>query len=150
MSEIEVFQKLLPIIRKALGWTTQVFAEKLDVTRQTISNLERGKKMSRIQYIAMRSVIDAELEKYCDETRIVSALLEAFIDNPEKYTNDERKVMLNKAKALAPAIKDGELTRKEVSEEWQMAVMGVGAAVAGCAAIATSSTWLRRLLFDKR
>ena len=56
------YAKNLLLIRRAVGWTAEEFGEKIGVTRQTINNIESGRnKLTKTQYIAMRSVLDAEM-----------------------------------------------------------------------------------------
>lgn len=62
--QIEKLQTNLSSLRKIAGWTAEDLGNELDVTKQTISNLETGKtKMSRVQYIAIRAVLDMEAKK---------------------------------------------------------------------------------------
>ncbi len=59
MDEIACMQKHLLLIRRTVGWTAGEFGEKIGVTRQTINNIEAGRnKLTKTQYIAMRSVLD--------------------------------------------------------------------------------------------
>ena len=44
---IDKFQENLGPIRKVAGWTTQQLADELGVARQTVSNLETGKRWQR-------------------------------------------------------------------------------------------------------
>lgn len=54
----------LSSIRKIAGWTAATLGDKIGVTKQTISNLENQKSpMTFTQYIAIRAVLDAEVEK---------------------------------------------------------------------------------------
>lgn len=134
MEEIKRFQNVLLLVRRLIGWTSQEFAEKIGVTRQTINNLERKKnKLTKLQYIAMRSVIDAEISKSPkEETEMLRYILDAFVDNPEKYSEEEKKVMLDNAKLLSPSILAGESSRKDVSMLWISILKGfVAGAIAG-------------------
>ena len=59
---INRFQNILPLVRGSLGWSAEELGDRIGVTRQTINNIERKKTpLSKTQYIAMRSVIDAEV-----------------------------------------------------------------------------------------
>ena len=61
--QINRLQENLSSIRKIAGWTAEVLGNKIGVTKQTISNLENNKTpMNFTQYIAIRSVLDAEIE----------------------------------------------------------------------------------------
>ena len=62
MNEIERLQKYLLLVRRTVGWSAEEFGERIGVTRQTINNIEAGRnKLTKTQYIAMRSVLDAEI-----------------------------------------------------------------------------------------
>lgn len=60
--DIAILQENLSELRKIAGWTAETLAEKIGVTKQTISNIETAKvPMSRVQYITLRSVIECEI-----------------------------------------------------------------------------------------
>ena len=59
---ITSLQSHLSMLRKLYGWTMEQFGDRIGVTKQTVSNLERGKpKMTKLQYIAIRSVFESEV-----------------------------------------------------------------------------------------
>lgn len=119
MDEIIRMQKNLLLIRRTVGWTAEEFGEKIGVTRQTINNIESGRnKLTKTQYIAMRSVLDAEITQYPEETEMLRSILDIVVDNPEKYNKNDRELMLMKANMISPSILSGTSSRKEVSKEW--------------------------------
>ena len=60
-SEIELFRSNMSTFRRMAGWTAAELAEKVDLSRQTIVNLEtRENSMSCLQYIAFRSLFERE------------------------------------------------------------------------------------------
>lgn len=62
-SPVLLLQQNLAAIRKIAGWTAEHLADKIGVTKQTISNLETGKTpMNLTQYIAIRAILDHEIE----------------------------------------------------------------------------------------
>lgn len=65
---VELFRANLLFIRKLLGLRTEELARKVGVTKQTINNLESGRKkpMSIPQYIAIRTVIDYQVKQMKD------------------------------------------------------------------------------------
>ncbi len=151
MNEIERMQKYLLLIRRTVGWTAEEFGERIGVTRQTINNLEAGRnKLNKTQYIAMRSVLDVEISQYPEDTEMLRLILDVFIDHPEKYSDEEKEKLLNKANMITPSILAGTTSRKDVSKEL-IGVLGaavissLGAAVAGAA-----SEWLIDAIFDKK
>ena len=156
MLEIQRMQDNLLLIRRAIGWTASEFGEQIGVTRQTINNIESGRnKLTKIQYIAMRSVIDAEIVKHQEETKMVKILLDMLIDHPENYSKADYNELLEKANLMSPSILAGAATRETVSKEW---VKTAGAVVAGTMAVgapivgAAVGGWLAKAVMatDKR
>ena len=138
MDEVSRLQRHLPLIRSCAGWTAAVLGEKLGVKRQTISTIEQGEekyKMTRIQYLAIRKVLDDEIAASKDETQMLHIVLDAVVDNPEKYTNEERTEILSNAKLLAPAIVKTPTERKSASMKWKTILIASGV-IASAALIA--------------
>lgn len=158
MDEIIRMQENLLLIRRTVGWTAEEFGERIGVTRQTINNIEFGRnKLSKTQYIAMRSVLDAEMAQSPDDTAMLRLLLDVLVDHPEKYEEAERTDILSKANLMAPAILAGSATRETVSKEWLHSVSataGIAAALSaiplmGAVAGGIVSTWLLRAMEEK-
>ena len=156
MLEIQRMQDNLLLIRRAIGWTASEFGEQIGVTRQTINNIESGRnKLTKIQYIAMRSVIDAEIVKHQEDTKMVKILLDMLIDHPENYSKADYNELLEKANLMSPSILAGAATRETVSKEWMKTA---GAVVAGTMAVgapivgAAVGGWLAKAVMatDKR
>jgi len=149
VEEITRMQKNLLLIRRTVGWTAEEFGEKIGVTRQTINNIESGRnKLTKTQYIAMRSVLDAEMAQSPDDTEMLKVLLDVLVDHPENYSDENRNELLAKANLMAPSILAGTTSRADVSKEWMKAaglIVG-GAAILGSLGISTGiaamSTWL--------
>ncbi len=156
MDEIARMQKYLLLIRRTVGWTAEEFGDRIGVTRQTINNIENGRnKLTKTQFIAMRSVLDAEIANYPEDTEMLRALLEILVDNPDKYSDEDREKLLAKANMIAPSILSGASTRKEVSTEW-IATAGalIGGATLGLILAPISpfigATWLVKKIYDKK
>ena len=155
MEEIIRMQENLLLIRRTVGWTAEEFGEKIGVTRQTINNIESGRnKLTKTQYIAMRSVLDAEILQKPEETEMLKVLLDVLVDYPENYSEENRSELLAKANMMAPSILAGTTTRADVSKEWIKAAGAVvGASVlmgplgigAGIAAV---NVWLAKSIAD--
>lgn len=80
--KIPRMQISMSTLRKVAGWSAEELANMLDVTRQSIANLESGRvKMTKIQYIAFRSVF---------EEAKMGQILTAMIDD-DKITDEDRK-----------------------------------------------------------
>lgn len=159
MDEIIRMQENLLLIRRSVGWTAEEFGDRIGVTRQTINNIEFGRnKLTKTQYIAMRSVLDAEMAQSPDDTTMLRLLLDALIDHPEKYGEAERTEILAKANLMAPAILAGSATRETVSKEWVRSVStaaGITAALStiplvGAVAGGMVSAWLLKAMEAKR
>ncbi|MBP3793324.1 MAG: helix-turn-helix transcriptional regulator [Ruminococcus sp.] len=150
MEEIKRMQKYLLLIRRAVGWTAEEFGEQIGVTRQTINNIESGRtNLTKTQYIAMRSVLSAEINKNPKDTTMLADILEVFVDNPDDYTPDTRKVLLRKANILAPSVINHTLTKKEIVSEWRDIILGLALIGIGAYSIASSKpsdSWLIKML----
>ena len=149
MEEIIRMQNNLLLIRRTVGWTAEEFGEKIGVTRQTINNIESGRnKLTKTQYIAMRSVLDAEMAQAPEDTEMLKVLLDVLVDHPENYSSENRDELLSKANMMAPSILAGTTTRADVSKEWMKAagVIVGGTALLGPlglgAGIAAINAWL--------
>ena len=87
--QINRLQKNLSSIRKIAGWTAEVLGNKIGVTKQTISNLENSKTpMNFTQYIAIRSVLDAEIEQN-KENKVLPQVIAILLDSGDELDNDE-------------------------------------------------------------
>lgn len=136
MDEIIRMQENLLLIRRTVGWTAEEFGNRIGVTRQTINNIEFGRnKLSKTQYIAMRSVLDAEMAQYPEDTAMLRLLLDVLVDHPEKYGEAEKADILSKANLMAPAILAGSATRETVSKEWLRSVGAASGITAALSAI---------------
>ena len=132
MDEVSRLQRHLPLIRSCAGWTAAALGEKLGVKRQTISTIEQGEakyKMTRMQYLAIRKVLDDEINTAQEETRMLATILDALVDHPEQYTNEERTEILANANLLAPAIVKAPANRKKASAKWVALLVGSGVIV---------------------
>lgn len=119
MEEIKRLEENLLLVRRVVGWSAECLGEKIGVTRQTINNIENHRsKLTKTQYIAIRCVLDAEIEQSPNDTQMLKSFLEIFVDNPEKYSDEDKQILLEKANLLAPAILAGTATREAVSKEW--------------------------------
>ena len=90
-----ILQNNLKAIREILNWTTSDLGNLIGVTKQTISNLEtQNSRLTKLHYIALRTVIDFEIEnlKTTDQDRSDRAeMLLNLFDESEKYAASENK-----------------------------------------------------------
>ena len=157
MEEIVRMQRHLLLIRRAVGWTAEEFGQRIGVTRQTINNIESGRnRLTKTQYIAMRSVLDAEMLQSPDEdTEMLRLLLDALVDHPENYTAEERERVLEKANMLAPSILAGATSRAKVSKQWlkdvgALAGLSAGALLGALGVGVGLSSWLGKAILSGR
>ena len=146
--EIKRLDEILLLVRGAVGWTAQEFGDRIGVTRQTINNLETHRRnchLTKIQYIAIRSVLDEEMDKHPKDTEMLRVILDAFVDRPEKYKDEDRMEMYKKARMLSPAIMNGSCSRHEISEEWKNVLLGLGILLAPPIAAITVGWWRKKL-----
>lgn len=116
--QIEKLQTNLSSLRKIAGWTAEDLGNELDVTKQTISNLETGKtKMSRVQYIAIRAVLDMEAKKNENLSKAMNLVLNDYDSTAKEQEKNEEKV-----KTVAAA------TNKGVSADMLGAILGASVA----------------------
>ena len=146
--EIKRLDEILLLVRGAVGWTAQEFGDRIGVTRQTINNLEthrRNTHLTKIQYIAIRSVLDEEIETHPKDTEMLRTILDAFVDRPHKYTDEQRMEMYKRAKMLSPAIMNKSCSRGEISDEWKAVLIALGILIAPPIAAATIGIWKKKL-----
>lgn len=91
-------------IRQLAGWSAKDLGRLLDVTVQTIYNLERGKpQMSWIQYLAIRKILEIEIESQQDN-KALSTAVSVLLDNdnlPDKEMEDLQKGLKTIAKGMS-------------------------------------------------
>ena len=80
---VETFQRVMKDVRVELGWTAVQLAAMLNVSRQTISNLETGRQpMSWVQYLALAAITDFATEgKEEQRQRILQIVDQAGVGN---------------------------------------------------------------------
>ena len=138
-------QNNLLLIRNAGGWTAEAFGDMIGVTKQTISNLENKKTdMTKTQYIAIRAVLDYEMEENPNKELLRSAINLA-LHSDEVSIEDQTKIQA----FVAGAQKSGLDTATVLAGIG--AILGVVAAeaLASPAFVAASGVWLAKLLKNK-
>lgn len=129
-------QKHLSLLRCCAGWTAEVFAKKLEISRATVSTLEKpGHELTMIQYLAIHKLFEDEIRNAPEETCMLEAVLETIVDSPEKYSAEERREVLERARLMAPTILKVPSERKTMSAAWAGVLIASG--------IALSATLLR-------
>ncbi len=114
-NQIRYLQENLCSIRKIAGWTAEQLGTKIGVTKQTISNLETGKSsMTKTQYIAIRTVLDYEVDKSSDNT-VLAQVISMLVDNGEELDEknyNEIKDAVETTAASATTGKKGDVLNK--------------------------------------
>lgn len=157
MNDVERMEKHLKLIRSAAGWSAKEFGDRIGVTRQTINNIESGRsRLTKTQYIAMRSVLDDLINRVgVNNTRMLADLLEMLIDNPDKYPKEDREKLFAIAKTMESAITSGSSTRTDVSKQWSQFKLLLGVASIGIGLATMYSdyknqkSWLAKLINSK-
>ena len=87
--QIKLLQENLQTIRKLIGWTIDDLGEKIGVSKQTISNLENANtKMSLTQYIAIRAVLDYEVQEH-PENDVLPKAIHLLLDEENNLSQEE-------------------------------------------------------------
>lgn len=144
-NDVRKLQANLGTIRKIAGWTAQELGEKIGVTKQTISNLENQKtEMSLTQYIAIRTVLDYEIENN-KENEVLPQVVHILLDMPDdEISADEHHKVSQATSTLAAAAVGGIGLAGLIS-----ASSGLLGSIAGLTAVGASigtASWLHRLM----
>lgn len=141
MDEPIRLQRHLPLFRTCAGWTAKDLADKLEVSRQSVSAWEnydgntKGVKLSKAYYLAIRQLLESAVscdvldEKAKKKKHILGTMLEVLVDHPEKYTSEDVNAILQEAEFMAPSIMKQPEQRKSVSKVWPALVAGCGIAI---------------------
>ncbi len=110
--EIAELQKNLEMLRKLFGWTAEQLGNRLGVTKQTILNLEHAKngkpEMTKIQYIAIRSVMETEaMSREGEEKENLLKVLSLVFNEDKTITDEQREKALDVAKVVSTATAGG-------------------------------------------
>ncbi len=110
--QIKRLQQNLSSIRKIAGWTAEILGEKIGVTKQTISNLENNKSaMNFSQYIAIRSVLDAEIANN-KENELLPKVIAILLDSEDEIDEDDYSKVQDVVKTVAATAAGGTPTIK--------------------------------------
>lgn len=88
-SQVLLLQQNLAAIRKIAGWTAEQLADRIGVTKQTISNLETGRTpMNLTQYIAIRAILDHEIETNKENT-VLPQVVTILVDKGDELNEED-------------------------------------------------------------
>lgn len=128
--EIAELQSNLEMLRKLFGWTAEQLGNRLGVTKQTILNLEHGKPvMSKIQYIAIRSVLESEaLSREGEERENLLKVLSLVFNEDKTVTEEQREKALDAARVISTATAAGAGTAATMNVlAGSLGALGIGA-----------------------
>lgn len=93
---ISRMQENLAAIRRIAGWTAQRLADEIGVSRQTITNLERGSTpMSKTQYLAIRMVLNFEIAEQDNDA--LALTIRRYVDEPAEKIKDSAQNIASSA-----------------------------------------------------
>ena len=118
-------QQSLPIIRNLAGWTAEELGNYIGVTRQTITNIEKSKdlSMTKTQYIAIRAVLEYEIEQSKNKT--LADAISILVD--EEDLSDLQKKQVKQTVDNISATKSRRVSDKLVLESMSALIAAIGA-----------------------
>lgn len=142
-------QKNLSAIRKIAGWTSEQLGDRIGVTKQTISNLENEKTpMTLTQYIAIRAVIDFEIQTNKDNT-VLPQVVEILLNRDEEHTDEEREKIAESVKTIAATASGGIGGAALAAVSAGLLGGMLGGPILAMGGIVAGSTWLAKILKEK-
>lgn len=150
--QIKLLQENLQTIRKLIGWTIDDLGEKIGVSKQTISNLENANtKMSLTQYIAIRAVLDYEVQEH-PENDVLPKAIHLLLDE-ENNLSQEEYMQVKEAISTVAAAASGGADKSMVSKLFtgMIGPVAVGAGIGlftplGIVGGIASTGWLKSML----
>ncbi len=155
---LQRLQDNLSIIRQLLGWSAAELARILDVSKQTISNIENHRSpITKMQYIAIRSVIEEEISRRPDDEKVyLSNAISLLLDEHDEISKEDKEKALNETKLLAAATAGGaaalagataaSMTIGSASLLPVVGALGGMAGPVGIIAAGAASIWLPKVL----
>lgn len=118
-------QQSLPIIRNLAGWTAEELGNYIGVTRQTITNIEKSKdlSMTKTQYIAIRAVLEYEIEQSKNKT--LADAISILVDKDD--LSDLQKKQVKQTVDDISATKSRRVSDKLVLESMTALITAIGA-----------------------
>ena len=142
--QIKRLQQNLSSIRKIAGWTAEVLGEKIGVTKQTISNIENNKStMNFSQYIAIRSVLDAEIANN-KENELLPKVVAILLDSEDEINEDDYSKIQDVVETVAATAAGGTPTTK-LDSDFDILIKSIPFVVPVIGAIIGSVNWKKIL-----
>jgi transcriptional regulator with XRE-family HTH domain len=144
--QIQLLQQNLCSIRKIAGWTAEQLGEKIGVTKQTISNLENSKTpMSLTQYIAIRSILDYEIESNKDNT-ILYPVINILVDKGAELEEENYSEIVEKVDIVAASASNGKTGAPLAKTFTSLFTASFISTLIAGAAVAGTASWLKKIL----
>lgn len=144
-NDIKKLQVNLSSIRKIAGWTAQDLGKKIGVTKQTISNLENQKtEMTLTQYIALRTVIDYEIENN-KSNEVLPQVVHILLDVSDDEISVEDRAKITQAVTTLAAASVGGIGMAGLVSVSAGLLGGVAGFITAGITIGSSS-WLKKLM----
>lgn len=151
--QIKRLQANLLSIRKIAGWTAKDLGDRIGVTKQTISNLETGKaKLTQIQYIAIRAVLDYEIQTNKDNT-VLPQVINILLNNENKeYFDEEKEKQITSAVETVAATAAGGIAGAQLAAVAGAILLPLAApaGLVGGAIVGATLSWLNPFIKNKK
>ena len=106
--KIQMLQQNLRSIRQIAGWTAERLGEKIGVTKQTIGDLENIKRpMSLTQYLAIRSILDEEINSNPDNAAVIRQVIEILVDKGAELEEEKYIEIKDTVETVAASASNG-------------------------------------------
>lgn len=143
--EIKNLQNNLQLIRQAGGWSAEEFGEMIGVTKQTIRNLEKKTtEMSKIQYIAIRAVLDYEIADRPDD-KVLATTVNLCLNSEDLSEQDKKKAQVFLEGASKTNLEDDVLAAGLISLVGSVTAL----TLMSMSSVNGTVKWLSKLLKDK-
>lgn len=142
--QVDKLQNNLESIRKAGGWTAEEFGNMIGVTKQTVRNLEnKTTKMTKTQYIAIRSVLDYEANENPDN-ELLNGIVRYLLDSED--LSEEEKQKATSAVAYVSGAKTSGIDKSTILKV-VISIVGAtaGALITSKTLRKSTGTWLKKL-----
>ena len=139
--EIKNLQNNLQLI----GWSAEEFGEMIGVTKQTIRNLEKKTtEMSKIQYIAIRAVLDYEIADRPDD-KVLATTVNLCLNSEDLSEQDKKKAQVFLEGASKTNLEDDVLAAGLISLVGSVTAL----TLMSMSSVNGTVKWLSKVLKDK-
>ena len=112
--QVKNLQDNLNTIRLIAGWSTTKLGKKIGVTKQTIWNIENPKRenkekayeMTLTQYLALRYILDEEVEKN-HNAKVLKLAIKILVDNETFESKEDEDLFKEQMKVIAASAEKG-------------------------------------------